>query len=70
MTDQSGTDHDELDRMPGSNRDVDVDGERDVVDDEFEDAMPSRLDASFEVPIPDAIDQRREVSLDTDGYEA
>lgn len=46
------------------------DSERDVVEGELDDGLPSRLDASFEEPVPDAIDQRREVLLESDGYEA
>jgi hypothetical protein len=35
----------------------------------MEEGLPSRLDASFEDPVPDVIDQRREVLLETDDHE-
>ena len=66
MTDQP--ENGALDRVLRS--DVDVDGERDVVEVEFEEGLPSRLDASFEEPVPDVIDQRRDVLLETDDHEA
>lgn len=60
--------NDEVDLVPRS--DLDVDGERVVVEAEYEEGLPSRLDATFEEPVPDAIDQRREVVLESDDYEA
>lgn len=66
MTDQSR--NGEVGRALRS--DVDFDGERDVVEEEVEEGLPSRLDASFEEPVPDAIDQRRVVLLETDDHEA
>lgn len=67
MTDQP--DHGVVSRRLRSDLDVDVDGERDATEGEIDEGLPSRLDASFEEPVPDAIDQRREVLLETDGYE-
>lgn len=68
MTDQSA--NDAVGHVPRSDLDVDVDGERDVVEAEVEEGLPSQLDASFEEPVPDAIDQRREVLLENDDHEA
>lgn len=66
MTDQSK--NDEVGRVLKS--DVDFDGERDVVEEEVEEGLPSQLDALFEEPVPDAIDQRRVVLLESDDHEA
>lgn len=68
MTDQP--DNDGVARIPRSDLDVDIDGERDVVEAELDEALPSQLDAAFDAPVPDVIDQRREVLLDADDYEA
>lgn len=57
-------------RLPRSDLDVDLDGEREVIEEELEEGLPSRLDASFEEPVPDVIDQRREVLLEADDHEA
>lgn len=57
-------------RMIRNDLDLDTDGERDVVEGELNEGLPPQLDASFEEPVPDAIDQRREVLLETDCYEA
>ncbi len=56
-------------RVPRRDLEVDVDGEREVLEADVDDGLPAHLDASFEEPVPDVIDQRRDVLLDTDGYE-
>lgn len=56
-------------RLPRNDLDVDLDGEREVIEEDVEEGLPSRLDASFEDPVPDVIDQRREVLLETDDHE-
>lgn len=47
----------------------DPDAERVIDETEAVDALPDRLDASFEEPVPDVIDQHREVPLDDDAHE-
>lgn len=56
-------------RLPRNDLDVDLDGEREVIEEDVEEGLPARLDASFEDPVPDVIDQRREVLLETDDHE-
>lgn len=46
--------------------DTDADGEREADEHVVEHDVAERLDAPFEVPVPDVIDQLREVDLGTD----
>ncbi|NND73736.1 MAG: hypothetical protein HKN44_01915 [Ilumatobacter sp.] len=45
---------------------TDPDAERVIDETDVDDTLPDELDASFEDPVPDVIDQRREVALDDD----